>query len=101
MTAIIREDPVYNWHEDWKGTFYADLTEMDIIVTSGSDAALASAQCARIIKDHINNIIMAESEAKAIELYEKALKEFEAYGISAWEEEINKQIHAKRDKLGN
>lgn len=96
---IIREDPVYNWHEDWKGTFYADLTEMDIIVTSGSDAALASAQCARIIKDHINNIIMAESEAKAIELYEKALREFEAYGISAWEEEINRQIHAKRDKL--
>jgi len=98
---IIREDPVYNWHEDWKGTFYADLTEMDIIVTSGSDAALASAQCARIIKDHINNIIMAKTEEEAIALYEKALKEFEAYGISAWEEEINKQIHAKRDKLGN
>lgn len=98
---IIREDPVYNWHEDWKGTFYADLSEMDIIVTSGSDAALASAQCARIIKDHINKIIMASTAEEALSLYEKALSEFEAYGISAWEAEINRQIKEKRDKLGN
>ena len=96
---IIREDPVYNWHEDWKGTFYSDLSEMDIVIEGGSDAAKASAQAARIIKDHINNIIMAKSREEAIALYEKALKEFEAYGISAWEEEINRQIHAKRDKL--
>ena len=96
---IIREDPVYNWHEDWKGTFYSDLSEMDIVIEGGTPAAQASAQAARIIKDHINNIIMAESEAKAIELYEQALKELEAYNISAWEEEINRQIHAKREKL--
>jgi len=96
---IIRQDPVYNWHEDWKGTFYSDLSEMDIVIEGGSDAAQASAQAARIIKDHINNIIMAKSREEAIALYEKALKEFEAYGISAWEEEINRQIHAKRDKL--
>ena len=96
---IIREDPVYNWHEDWKGTFYSDMSEMDIVLEGGSDAAQASAQAARIIKDHINNIIMAKSREEAIALYEAALREFEAYGISAWEEEINRQIHEKRDKL--
>ena len=96
---IIREDPVYNWHEDWKGTFYSDLSEMDIVITSGTDAALASAQCARIIKDHINKIIMASTAEEALALYEKALKEFEAYGISAWEAAINSQIKEKREKL--
>ena len=96
---VIRQDPVYNWHEDWKGTFYSDMSEMDIVIEGGSEAAQASAQAARIIKDHINNIIMAKSREEAIALYEKALKEFEAYGISAWEAEINRQIHEKRDKL--
>ena len=96
---VIRQDPVYNWHEDWKGTFYSDMSEMDIVIEGGSDAAQASAQAARIIKDHINNIIMAKTREEAIALYEKALKEFEAYGISAWEAEINRQIHEKRDKL--
>lgn len=96
---IIREDPVYNWHEDWKGTFYSDLSEMDIVITSGTDAALASAQCARIIKDHINKIIMASTAEEALALYEKALSEFEAYGISAWEAAINSQIKEKREKL--
>ena len=96
---VIRQDPVYNWHEDWKGTFYSDMSEMDIVIEGGSEAAQASAQAARIIKDHINNIIMAKTREEAIALYEKALKEFEAYGISAWETEINRQIHEKRDKL--
>lgn len=98
--AIIREDPIYNWHEDWKGTFYSDLSEMDIVVKAGSDAAIASAQCASLIKDEINKMIMASSEEEAIKIYEEALKKFEAYGISAWEEEINRQIHEKREKMG-
>ena len=98
--AIIREDPVYNWHEDWKGTFYSDLSEMDIVIESGTDAAIASAQCASLIKDKINKMIMASTEEEATQIYEEALEEFEAYGISAWEEEINRQIHEKREKLG-
>ncbi len=98
--AIIREDPVYNWHEDWKGTFYSDLSEMDIVIEAGTQAALASAQCASMIKDEINKMIMAASEEEAIKIYEEALKKFEAYGISAWEEEINRQIHEKREKMG-
>ncbi len=97
--AIIREDPVYNWHEDWKGTFYSDITEMDIVIEAGTDAALASAQCASLIKDRINKMIMAKTEEEAIAIYEQAVKDFEAYGISAWEEEINRQIQEKRDKL--
>ncbi len=97
--AIIREDPVYNWHEDWKGTFYADLSEMDIVMKAGTDAAIASAQCSSLIKDEINKIIMAPSEEEAIRRYEDALNKFEAYGISAWEAEINRQIHEKREKL--
>lgn len=98
--AIIREDPIYNWHEDWKGTFYADLSEMDIVVQAGTDAAIASAQCASLIKDEINKMIMASSEEEAIKIYEEAVKKFEAYGISAWEAEINRQIHEKREKMG-
>ena len=98
--AIIRQDPVYNWHEDWKGTFYSDLSEMDIVVKAGTDAAIASAQCASLIKDEINKMIMASSEAEAIKIYEEALKKFEAYGISEWEAEINRQIHEKREKMG-
>ncbi len=97
--AIIREDPVYNWHEDWKGTFYSDLSEMDIVIQAGTDAALASAQCASLIKDRINKMIMASTREEAIKIYEQAIKDFEAYGISAWEEEINRQIHEKREKL--
>lgn len=98
--AVIREDPVYNWHEDWKGTFYSDLSEMDIVIASGTDAAIASAQCASLIKDQINKMIMAGTAEEAEAIYEKALEEFEAYGISAWEEEINRQIHEKREKMG-
>ncbi len=99
--AIIRQDPVYNWHEDWKGTFYSDLSEMDIVIQAGTDAAIASAQCAALIKDRINKMIMAATEEEAIAIYEQALKDFEAYGISAWEAEVNRQIHEKREKLDN
>lgn len=97
--AIIREDPVYNWHEDWKGTFYSDLSEMDIIIEAGTDAAIASSQCASLIKDRINKIIMAASEEEAIALYDQAVSDFNAYGIEAWEAEINRQIQEKRDKM--
>lgn len=98
--AIIRQDPIYNWHEDWKGTFYEDLSEMDIVIEAGSDAAVASARCASIIKDEINKIIMASSEEEARKLYDAAISKIESYGVSAWEEEINRQIQEKRDKLG-
>lgn len=98
---IIREDEIYNWHDDWMGTFYEDLTELDIVIESGTDAAIASAQCAALIKDRINKIIMASSAEEALKLYEQAVKDFNAYGIEAWEAEINKQIQAKRDKMGN
>jgi putative aldouronate transport system substrate-binding protein len=96
---IIREDEIYNWHDDWMGTFYEDLTELDIVIESGTDAAIASAQCAALIKDRINKIIMASSAEEALKLYEQAVKDFNAYGIEAWEKAINDQIQAKRDKL--
>lgn len=97
--VIIRQDEVYNWHEDWKGTFYSDLSEMDIVIESGSEAAVASARCAAVIKDEINRIIMAGSEEEARDLYHKAVEKFNSYGIEEWEKEINRQIHEKRDKL--
>lgn len=83
------------------GTFYEDLTELDIVIESGTDAAIASAQCASLIKDRINKIIMAGSAEEALALYEQAVKDFNAYGIEAWEAEINRQIQEKRDKMGN
>ena len=99
--TIIRADEIYNWHDDWKGTFYSDLTELDIVIEAGTDAAIASGQCASMIKDRINKIIMASSAEEALKLYEQAVKDFNAYGIEAWEAEINRQIQEKRDKLGN
>lgn len=99
--AIIRADDTYNWHEDWKGTFYSDLSEVDIVIESGSDAAVASARCAAVIKDEINRIIMAASEEEARKLYQEAVDKFNSYGIESWEAEINRQIQEKRDKLEN
>lgn len=99
--VIIRADETYNWHDDWKGTFYEDLTELDIVIEAGTEAAIASSQCASMIKDRINKIIMAGSAEEALALYEQAVKDFNAYGIDAWEAEINRQIQEKRDKLGN
>ncbi|MBQ8833445.1 MAG: extracellular solute-binding protein [Oscillospiraceae bacterium] len=99
--AIIRADNTYNWHEDWKGTFYSDLSEVDIVIESGSDAAVASARCAAVIKDEINRIIMAASEEEARKLYQEAVDKFNSYGIESWEAEINRQIQEKRDKLEN
>ncbi len=99
--TIIRNDETYNWHDDWMGTFWSDLTELDIVIQGGTDAATASAQCASLIKDRINKIIMASSAAEAEALYEQAVKDFNAYGIEAWEAEINRQIQAKRDKLAD
>lgn len=98
---IIRQDETYNWHDDWMGTFYEDLTELDIVIESGTDAAIASAQCASLIKDRINKIIMAATAEEALALYEQAVKDFNAYGIEAWEAEINRQIQAKRDKMAD
>lgn len=97
--VIIRADENYNWHDDWMGTFYEDLTELDIVIEADTDAAIASAQCASMIKDRINKIIMAASAEEALALYEQAVKDFNAYGIEAWEAEINRQIQEKRDKL--
>lgn len=99
--VIIRADEVYNWHDDWMGTFYEDLTELDIVIEAGTDAAIASSQCASMIKDRINKIIMASSAEEALKLYEQAVKDFNAYGIEAWEAEINRQIQEKRDKLAD
>jgi hypothetical protein len=44
---------------------------------------------------------MAGSAEEALALYEQAVKDFNAYGIEAWEAEINRQIQEKRDKMGN
>ena len=49
-----------------------------------------------IIKDEINCIIMASSEEECIRLYKEAVDKVNAYGIEAWEEEVNRQIKAKR-----
>ena len=99
--AIIRADEVYNWHEDWKGTFWSDLSEMDIVLESETDEAIASARCAAVVKDLINNIIMASSEEECRKLYQEAVDKVNAYGIEAWEAAINAQIQEKRDKLAD
>lgn len=99
--AIIREDEVYNWHEDWKGTFYSDLSEMDIVLESETPEAIASARCAAVIKDLINNIIMAPSEEECRARYQEAVEKVDAYGIETWEEAINSQIQEKRAKLAD
>ena len=96
--TAIKADPVYNWHEDWKGTFWDDYSEVDIVMEAETEAAIAGSRCASIIKDQINLIIMAESKEQCIALYEEAVKKMDAYGIGAWEEEINRQIHEKRGK---
>jgi putative aldouronate transport system substrate-binding protein len=93
---VIKQDPVYNWHEDWKGTFWEDYSEVDIIMMAETDAAVASAKCASVIKDEINRIIMAESAEQCEKLYNEAVDKVNAYGIEAWEKEVNDQIHAKR-----
>lgn len=98
--AIIRQDAVYNWHEDWKGTFYSDLSEMDIVMESETPEAIASARCAAVVKDLINNIIMAPSEDEARARYQEAVDKVNAYGIEDWEAAINAQIQEKRDKMG-
>ena len=97
--AIIRKDAVYNWHDDWKGTFWSDITETDIVFLAETDAAIASSTCAQYIKDYINRIIMAPTEAQAVALYDEAVSKMNAYGIEAWEKEVNAQIKAKREAL--
>ena len=99
--AIIREDKVYNWHEDWKGTFYSDLSEMDIVMESETPEAIASARCASVVKDLINNIIMAPSEEECRARYQEAVDKMNAYGIEDWEKAINEQIQEKREKLAD
>ena len=94
--TIIKQDPVYNWHEDWKGTFWKDFSEVDIVMQAETDAAIASSKCASIIKDEINRIIMAGSEEECRKLYQEAVDKVNAYEVEAWEKEINEQIHAKR-----
>lgn len=94
--TVIKQDPLYNWHEDWKGTFWQDFSEVDIVMQAETDAAIASSKCASIIKDEINLIIMAGSEEECRKLYQEAVDKVNAYGIEAWEKEVNDQIHAKR-----
>lgn len=94
--VIIKQDEVYNWHDDWMGTFWEDYSEVDIVLEAETEAAIASSRCASIIKDQINLIIMAPSREEAINRYNETLEKVEAYGISSWEEEINRQIHSKR-----
>lgn len=97
--VVIKQDPVFNWHEDWKGTFWQDFAEVDIILKAETDAAIASAKCASIIKDEINRIIMASSEEECLKLYQEAVDKVNAYNIEAWEKEINNQILSKRKEL--
>lgn len=99
--VIVREDPVYNWHDDWKGTFWDDLTEMDIVLEAETAEAIASARCAAVVKDLINNIIMAPTEEECRARYADAVAKVNAYGIEAWEEAVNAQIREKREKLSN
>ncbi len=98
--ALIRQDPVYNWHEDWKGTFYSDLSEMDIVMESETPEAIASARCAAVVKDLINNIVMAPTEEECIARYQEAVSKVNSYGIEEWEKAINQQIAEKREKMG-
>lgn len=99
--VIVREDPVYNWHDDWKGTFWDDLTEMDIVLEAETAEAIASARCAAVVKDLINNIIMAPTEEECRARYADAVAKVNAYGIEAWGEAVNAQIREKREKLSN
>jgi len=70
--TAIKADPVYNWHEDWKGTFWDDYSEVDIVMEAETEAAIAGSRCASIIKDQINLIIMAESKEQCIALRSRA-----------------------------
>lgn len=99
--VIVKADPEFNWHDDWKGTFWDDITELDIIHKSESDAAVAAARCTAVIKDLINNIIMAPTEEECRKLYEEAVEKVNSYGIEAWEKNINEQIAERREKLAN
>lgn len=99
--VIISADPEFNWHEDWKGTFWDDISEMDLVMMAETDEAIASARCAAVIKDMINNIIMAPTEEECRARYQEAVDRVNAYGIEAWEKAINEQIHARRDKLAD
>ncbi len=95
--VIVTADPEFNWHDDWMGTFWNDLTELDIEVRAETDAAIAAARCTSVIKDLINNIIMAPSEEECRARYQEAVERVNSYGIEAWEENINEQIHARRE----
>ena len=70
------------------------------MMQSETPEAIASARCASVVKDLINNIIMAPTEEECRARYAEAVDKVNAYGIEAWEEAVNKQIHEKREKLG-
>lgn len=97
--VIVKADPEFNWHDDWKGTFWNDITELDIIHESESEAAIAAARCTAVIKDLINNIIMAPTEEECRKRYEEAVAKVNSYGIEAWEKNINEQIAQRRAEL--
>lgn len=97
--VIVKADPEFNWHDDWKGTFWDDITELDIIHESESEAAVAAARCTAVIKDLINNIIMAPTEEECRRLYQEAVDKVNSYGIEAWEKNINEQIAERRKNL--
>ena len=99
--VIVKADPEFNWHDDWKGTFWDDITELDIIHESESEAAIAAARCTAVIKDLINNIIMAPTEEECRKRYEEAVEKVNSYGIEAWEKNINEQIAERRAALAD
>lgn len=97
--VIVKADPEFNWHDDWKGTFWNDITELDIVHESESEAAIAAARCTAVIKDLINNIIMAPTEEECRKRYADAVAKVNSYGIEAWEKNINEQIAQRRAEL--
>ena len=99
--VIVTADPEFNWHDDWKGTFWDDITELDIVVRAETEAAVAAARCTGVIKDLINNIIAAPTEEECRARYKEAVDKVNSYGIEAWEKNINDQIHERRAAQGS
>lgn len=88
----------FNWHLDWRGTFWRDYAEVDLYVEAETPEAIAIAKSQGIIKDAIAQMVMARSESEVEEIYKKTLSKMESYGISKWEKSIQAQILARRGK---
>ena len=67
----------------------------------GPEMRGGTANCSVIISDTpVGSPIVSNADMLVV-MNNPSLEKFEAYGISAWEAEINRQISEKREKLAN